>query len=110
MGDEVRPDSTPPTGGMRRASDWVLANRSNWLRGLLMLAFFFVLSLVKLVVTLMALFQFGSLLITGVPNGRLSRFGAGLAVYTCDLVDYLTCASERLPFPFSEWPGPGSPD
>jgi hypothetical protein len=96
--------------GVRGASDWVLANRSHWLRALLMLAFYFVLGLVKLLVGLMALFQFGSLLITGAANPRLSRFGAGLAVYTCDIVDYLTCAGERLPFPFSEWPGSGSPE
>jgi len=88
----------------RQAKDWVYTNRSHWMRGLLMIAFFFVLGLVKLLIGLMALFQFGSLLLTGEPNGRLRRLGGSLAIYTSDLAAYLTCASEELPFPFSEWP------
>jgi hypothetical protein len=88
----------------RRARDWLYGNRSNWLRGLLMLGFFILLGLIKVLVGFMALFQFGSLLITGQPNERLARFGTGLAAYTGELIEYLTCSGERLPFPFSDWP------
>jgi hypothetical protein len=106
MGENGQPASGArgPAEKARRATDWVYGNRSNWLRGLLMLGFFIVLGLIKVLVGLMALFQFGSLLINGEPNERLARFGSGLAAYTCELVDYLTCAEERLPFPFSDWP------
>lgn len=93
---------------MQRAGDWVVANRSNWVRGLLMLAFFFVFWLAKFAVGLIALFQFGSMLLNGGPNGSLCRFGASLAFYIHDIVAYLTCATERLPFPFTEWPRPAA--
>jgi hypothetical protein len=93
-------------GGGQRAREWFHGNRSNWLRGLLMLAFFVVFGLVKALVGLMALFQFGSLLVAGQPNPRLVRFGASLAVYNRELVEYLVCAREAPPFPFSDWPPP----
>ena len=88
----------------KKVADWVIANRNNWVRGILMLVFAFVLGLLKLVVGLMALFQFGSLLLTGEPNRPLQNFGRGLAIYGHDLIAYLTCASDHLPFPFTEWP------
>ena len=95
-----------PSSSIQRTMDWVVANRSNWVRGLLMLAFYFVLWLLKLLVSLIALFQFGFLLLTRRPNVSLQTFGASLAFYAHDVVAYLTCASERLPFPFSDWPRP----
>lgn len=98
-------DDDPPggVGSARRVLDWVVANRASWIRGLLMLVFVFVLGLLKLVVSLAALFQFLMLLITGAPNRQVQVFGRGLANFSHDLTAYLTCASERLPFPFSEW-------
>jgi hypothetical protein len=92
--------------GEGSATGWFHRNRSKWLRGLLMLAFYLVLGLIRLLVGLMALFQLGSLILTGEANERLARFGAGLALYTADLIAYLTCAEESLPFPFSDWPRP----
>lgn len=97
-------------GAAKKATDWVIANRNHWVRGLLMLVFAFVLGLLKLVVGLIALFQFGTLILTGEPNRPLQVFGQGLALYGHDLIAYLTCASERLPFPFTEWPGQGRLD
>lgn len=89
---------------MQRAGDWVAANRSHWLRGLLMLGFFLVLWVLRLVVAVAAIFQLGALLLTGAPNDQVARFGAALAFYTAEIVAYLTCASDRLPFPFGPWP------
>jgi len=97
-------DHGAAAGTGKKVADWVIANRNNWMRGILMLVFAFVLGLLKLVVGLMALFQFGSLLLTGEPNRPLQNFGRGLAVYGHDLIAYLTCASDHLPFPFTEWP------
>jgi hypothetical protein len=100
-------ESGKETGTLNKLSDWAVANRNNWVRGLLMLVFAFVLGLLKLVVSLMALFQFGALVVTGEPNQRLQTLGQGLALYGHDLIAFLTCASEQLPFPFTEWPGEG---
>jgi uncharacterized RDD family membrane protein YckC len=52
--------------------------------------------LVQLVLTLLA----------GRPNMELARFGAGLGNYTRNIIEFLTFVSDRLPFPFSEWPAP----
>jgi len=115
MADKANDRRRGPGGGeappiVQRATDWIVANRSNWVKGLLMLAFYLVFWFVKLGVGLIALFQLGSLLITGRPNDPLRAFGASLAFFAHDIVAYLTCATERLPFPFTEWPRPGEAD
>jgi hypothetical protein len=89
---------------IRRLTAWALANRSHWVRGLLMLAFFVVLSVLRILVGLLALFQLGVLLIMGEPNEPVRRFGGSLARYTQDVVAFLTCTSDQAPFPFREWP------
>ena len=96
-------DQTP--SAIRRAGEWLSENRSHWLRALLMLLFYVVLSVLRLVVGLVALFQVISLLLTGQPNETLRHFGEGLGRYTHDLVAYLTCADDQAPFPFGPWPG-----
>jgi hypothetical protein len=40
------------------------------------------------------------------PNPDVMRFGAGLAAYSRQVIQFLTFASDKLPFPFSEWPAP----
>jgi hypothetical protein len=106
MSNRQRPDSIQDTvtTSVQQATDWVSANRSRWVRGLLMLAFVVVFGALRFVVGLVALFQFGFLLFSGQPNIPLQRFGASLAFYAHDIVAYLTCVTERLPFPFTEWP------
>ena len=103
-------DPRPDQAGSftRRASVWLADNRGHWVRALLMVLFYIVLSVVRVIVGLAALFQVASLLLTGRPNDPLRRFGAGLARYTADLVAYLTCADDHPPFPFSPWPGWGN--
>jgi len=102
---DVRHSATDQTSSaMRRAAEWLSANRSHWIRALLMLLFYVVLSVLRLVVGLVALFQVVSLLLTGQPNETLRHFGGGLGRYAQDLVAYLTCADDQAPFPFG--PGP----
>ena len=110
MADEFGTDQgeSGASDSLRRVADWFRDNQSSWLRGLLMLGFFLVFGVVRLIVGFVALFQFGFLLFTGEPSERLSRFGESVSLYTYDLVEYLTCAGDRLPFPFGPWPRPGS--
>jgi hypothetical protein len=108
--NKVPPGSVRADTLMQRVGDWFYATRNHWKRGLLMLLYVLVLSLVKLAVTLIALFQFGYILITGGPNGLVRDFGASLALFTGDLVAFLVCADERPPFPFTEWPRPSRPE
>lgn len=43
-------------------------------------------------------------LLNGKASDELSRFGAGLGLFAAQVIEYLTFRSERLPFPFSDWP------
>jgi hypothetical protein len=93
-----------PVTILQRITNWFYATRDHWKRGVLMLLYVLAFSLVKLAVTLIALFQFGYILITGGPNDLVRGFGASLAVFTGELVAFLVCAEDQPPFPFREWP------
>jgi hypothetical protein len=45
-------------------------------------------------------------LTAGHPNSELARVGAGLGVYARQIIDFLTFASETVPYPFTAWPAP----
>ena len=80
-----------------------------WKRGLVMLFFGFLAGFARLAITLIAVFQFVSLLLTEKPNGPLVKFGQSLNTYLYQINQFLTINSERYPFPFSSWPM-SSPD
>ena len=81
-----------------------LTSRASWLRLLFMVLFFALWSITRLVVLAVVILQVLFLLLSGARNERLAGFGASLAVYSYELVAYLTFASEDQPFPFSDWP------
>jgi hypothetical protein len=43
-------------------------------------------------------------LATGHPNAGLARFGGGLARYAAQIIAFLLWTSDRVPFPFSDFP------
>jgi len=43
------------------------------------------------------------------PSPELTRFGAGLALYTREIIDFMTFASAKIPYPFTAWPQPPPP-
>ena len=55
-------------------------------------------------VALTAIVQLAFRVFGSSPSPELQRFGAGLARYTSQVIAYLSFASDRLPFPFSDWP------
>jgi len=79
-------------------------NTNVWKRGLAMLLFGFLAGFARLGITLIAVFQFISLLFTEKPNAQLVKFGQGLNTYLYQINQFLTVNSERYPFPFSTWP------
>lgn len=90
-----------------------IRSRQAWVRGFFMLIFLFVLWFLRLLITIVAIFQFGALLVAGEPVARLVPFGQSLASYVQQITLFLTFNSEALPFPFSPWPeatGPGEPE
>ena len=94
---------------IQRVGDWFHATRDHWKRGLLMLLYILAFGLIRLAVTLIAVFQFGYILLTGAPNGLVREFGASLAQFTGEMVAFLVCADPEPPFPFRAWPRPSRP-
>lgn len=78
--------------------------RPIWIRGGFMLLFLVAFSLAQTLQAAIAVLQFGTLIVTGRPNAYLAQFGRGLALWLAEASAFLTCASERRPFPFSPWP------
>lgn len=56
------------------------------------------------VLTIIVIIQLVMVLLNDAPNARLLSFGRSLGNYLRQIVDYLTFASEEVPFPFSDWP------
>jgi hypothetical protein len=46
-------------------------------------------------------------LLNGRPNTEITRFGAGLARYARQVIEFLTFVTETVPYPFSDWPAEG---
>ena len=79
-------------------------NTSVWKRGAAMLLYGFVGGLGRLLVCLIAIFQFFSLLLIAKPNQRLQDFAGSLNVYLYQINQFLTVNSEFYPYPMGEWP------
>ena len=83
----------------------VPADRRNiWIRGLLMLLMAMILHVAGTVLFIIALVQFVITLASDTPNACLVSFGSGLARYFRQIVNFMTFATEEIPFPFSDWP------
>jgi len=80
------------------------SSRPIWQRGGFMLLFVVAFSIVQSLLFLIAVVQFVTLLITWRPNGYLADFGRSLAVWLAETSAFLTCSTERKPFPFARWP------
>ena len=78
--------------------------RNIWLRGLFMLLMALAYHVAGTLVLIIAVIQFVMALLTGAPNVRLVSFGRSLGRYFQQLVNFLTFATEQIPFPFSVWP------
>ena len=79
-------------------------NKNALKRGIAMLGFGFLAGFVRLAITLIAVFQFFSLLFAEKPNLPLVKFGQNLNTYLYQINQFLTVNSEMYPFPFADWP------
>lgn len=78
---------------------------STWLRLFFMVIFGLLYGLSRLVTAAVVVVQFFHVLFTGETNGQLKTFGHSLAIYSYEVVEYLTFNSETKPFPLdSAWP------
>lgn len=78
--------------------------RNLWVRGLFMLLMLVVLHVCGTVLFVVAVIQFVIVLVSDAPNERLTALGRNLGSYFRQIVNFLTFATEEVPFPFSDWP------
>lgn len=89
---------------MNDTPDIPTINRNIWIRGLFMLLMALASQISGTVVCFVAVIQFLIMLLNGTPNARLISFGRSMGRYLKQIVDFLTFASEEIPFPFNDWP------
>lgn len=80
------------------------APRSIWMRGLLMILMALAYQLASTLLFCVAIIQFVLTLVNDTPNARLMAFGRSLGRYQSQNANFVSFASEDLPFPFSDWP------
>ena len=74
------------------------------LRVLYMLLFGVVFWILTWTLAVATLLQLLLRLINGRPHPEVARFGSSLARYAREIIDFLTFATERMPYPFGPWP------
>ena len=81
-----------------------LTNLDTWKRGLFMVFFSIISGVVRLVVSLVAVFQFITLLFKGETNQVMIPLGQNLGSYLYQITLFLTFKSDEMPFPFLPFP------
>jgi len=103
-------DHAPPgadAGGKSEKSELEknVTTRSTWIRLFFMIIFAVLYGLSRLVTVAVVVVQFFHVLFAGSVNDQLKTFGHSLAIYSYEVVDYLTFNSETKPFPLdAQWP------
>jgi hypothetical protein len=104
--DHVPPSADKTERSERSDLEKNVLSRSTWIRLLFMIIFAFLYGLSRLVIAAVVLIQFFHVLFSGDTNDELKTFGHSLALYSCEVVDYLTFNTETKPFPLgTRWPG-----
>jgi Domain of unknown function (DUF4389) len=88
-------DTTPAIGS---------GKRNIWVRGLLMLLMTIAFHISGMLLALGAIVQFVLAVLSDGPNARLLAFGRSLGRYLGQIADFVSFATEDVPFPFGDWP------
>lgn len=102
--DESAKTSNHTGGDVRTEAEKTWHNKNAIKRGIAMLGYGFIAGFVRVGITLIAIFQFFSLLFSEKPNQPLVKFGQNLNTYQYQINQFLTVNSEVYPFPFADWP------
>ncbi|HWK53481.1 MAG TPA: DUF4389 domain-containing protein, partial [Hyphomicrobiales bacterium] len=87
-----------------------LLSPAAWVRILFMAGFAVAIWLTLLVLGVVVLMQALLVLITGLPNANLQRFGLVAGAYLFELVQFLLYNTDDKPFPFAPFPDPPDGD
>ena len=94
---------------MNESTKSALTNLDTWKRGLFMVVFAIISGVAKLVVTLVAIFQFVTLLFKGQVNTAMLSLGQNLSTYLYQITLFLTFKTDEMPYPFLDFPD-GTPE
>lgn len=94
---------------MNEKTKATLTNVDTWKRGLFMVVFAIISGVAKLIVTLVAVFQFVTLLFKGQANAAVIPLGQNLSTYLYQITLFLTFKTDEMPFPFLAFPD-GAPE
>ena len=79
--------------------------KSTWVRLFFMVVLAFLYGLSRFVIGAVVVVQFFYVLLTGKTKDELKSFGHSLAIYSYEVIDYLTFNTDERPFPFDgNWP------
>ncbi|MEM0976040.1 MAG: DUF4389 domain-containing protein [Pseudomonadota bacterium] len=78
---------------------------SIWMRGLIMIVMAILFGIAETVLFIMAILQFFWVVFSGEKNKSLSEFGAALARWVKQVVEFQTMETDDRPFPWAPWPG-----
>ena len=92
---------------MNDTPDIPTIKRNIWIRGLFMLLIALAYHVSGTVMLIVTVIQFVIMLLNDTPNARLVSFGLSLGRYLQQIVNFLTFATEEMPFPFGDWPAGG---
>ncbi|MGB5326457.1 MAG: DUF4389 domain-containing protein [Pseudomonadales bacterium] len=97
--NEVQPSEEPKSVAQN------IKSRPIWLRLFFMLVISFIWGVTRIVIGAVVVLQFFWVLFTSDVNQSLQKFGQQLAVYSLQIIRYLTFVCNERPFPFDlEWP------
>ena len=103
--DHVPPD--PKADESQGSSDLEdnVKQKSTWVRLFFMLVLAFLYGLSRVVIAAVVVIQFFYVLLTGETKAELKSFGHSLAIYSYQIINFLTFNTEKKPFPFDAgWP------
>lgn len=75
-----------------------------WIRAIFMLLMALAFHVCVTVLGIVVVIQFVMVLLNGTPNMRLIAFGRSMGNYLRQIVDFVSFATEEMPFPFNDWP------
>jgi hypothetical protein len=103
--DHVAPEPTSDDNREHSEMEKNVKSRSTWLRLVFMLILGLLYGLSRVVLGAVVIIQFFYVLLSGETNDELKSFGHSLAIYSYQIVEFLTFNSDEKPFPFdSGWP------
>lgn len=78
-------------------------SRSIWMRGLIMIIFAIFFGIAEMLLAIAAIIQFLWMLFSKEPNQSLADFGVSLGKWLERVAQFQAGATEKLPFPWSDW-------